>query len=245
MKPLQATSPRISLTGLLLAAALIAGCGSSSSSSSSSSASTTSSNGIASKKPAEIVAAAKQAATGATSVHVAGSIVSEGKPISLDMELVAGKGGKGKITVEGTNVSLVQVGKSVYIKGGAAFYRKLGGQAAAQLLQGKWLKAPTTSSDFASLSSLTDLSKLIDATLASHGTLAGAPSTTIDGEKAAGVTDTVKGGTLYVAETGTPYPLEIVKTGKEAGKITFEDWNKSVQLAPPPGAIDVSQLPTG
>jgi hypothetical protein len=230
---------RALLTGLALSAGLLAGCGGSSSSSS------PSSGGVASESPDEIVAAAKQAATGASTVHVAGSIISEGKPISLDMELVANDGGKGTITVEGLKVALVQVRRSVYIKGGADFYRRLAGNAPARLLQGKWLKAPTSSSEFASLSSLTDLAKLIDATLAAHGTLTSAPAAEIDGRQAVGVTASGKSGTLYVAATGRPYPLEIVKKGKDAGKITFDRWDESVKLVAPAGAIDVNQLHSG
>jgi len=161
------------------------------------------------------------------------------------MELVANHGGKGTITLEGLKVALVQVGRSVYIKGGADFYRQIAGNAAAELLQGKWLKAPTSDSDLASLSSLTDLGKLIDATLAAHGTLSSAPAARIDGQPVVGVSDSAKSGTLYVAATGRPYPLEIVKTGQDAGKITFDRWNKAVKLVPPAGAIDASQLQSG
>lgn len=217
-----------------LGAALASGCGSSSNG-----------NGLAAKSPEAIVAAAKQAAAGAASVHVSGSTVSEGKPISLDMELVSGKGGKGRITLEGLAINLVEVGNAVYINGSAAFYKHVAGSAAAQLLQGKWLKAPAGSSNFASLASLTSLGKLIDTTLASHGKLARGGEQTIDGQKAVGVTDTTKGGTLYVAGSGTAYPLEIVKDGSGAGRITFDRWNQPVTLTAPAGAVDINQLQSG
>lgn len=224
------------LAPAVVIAGLLAGCGSSSSSSG---------NGVASKSPVEIVAAAKTAAAGAASAHVAGSIVAEGKPISLDMELLAGKGGKGKITVEGLTVNLIDLNNAVYINGSTAFYRHLAGPAAAQLLQGKWLKAPAGSGNFSSLASLTDLGKLIDTTLASHGKLSSAGTTTISGQKAVGVSDVAKGGTLYVASTGTPYPLAIVKSGAGGGRIVFDRWNKAVTLTAPANAINVNQLQSG
>ena len=83
----------------LTPAAALAGCGSSLSAS----------NGVASKTPAQILASARSAAAGAATVHVAGSIVSEGKPISLDMELVARKGGEGRITLDGLSIQLIEV----------------------------------------------------------------------------------------------------------------------------------------
>jgi hypothetical protein len=230
----RACSPVLVLP-LALPLVLLAGCGSSASSG----------NGLASKSPAAIVAAAQAAASGAASAHVAGSIVDEGKPISLDMELVSGKGGKGRITLEGLSISLIQLGRSVYINGSAAFYRHVAGAAAAQLLQGKWLKAPVSSASFASLASLTNLGKLIGTTLSSHGKLASAGTKTVNGQKAVGVTDTSKGGTLYVATAGAAYPIEIVKSGTNGGRITFDRWNQSVTLSAPAGAVDVNQLQGG
>jgi hypothetical protein len=232
---------RISLAALIavlvLGAALLAGCGGSSSSSSG--------NGVESKTPAQILEATKQAASEATSVHIVGSITTGGKPITLNMELLAGKGGKGKIGQEGYSIDLIQTGGAVYINGDAAFYRHVGGAAAAQLLEGRWLKAPANSGELASLASLTNLSKLIDTALASHGTLAKGAKTTLAGEPAIALNDTTKGGTLYVATSGRPYPLEIAKGGKEAGKVLFEGWNKPVSLSVPKDAIDISKLQNG
>jgi hypothetical protein len=220
--------------GLVLLAGLLGGCGSSSSG-----------NGVAAKTPTEIVAAAKVAADAASSVHISGSIVSGGSPITLDLDLLAGKGGRGRLTESGLGFELIETGGTVYIKGSSAFYRHIGGTAAAQLLQGKWLKAPTTSKEFASISSLTDLRQLVDSTLANHGTLAKASTKAVNGQKAVGVTDTGKGGTLYVAETGQPYPIEITKSGTGGGTITFDRWNESVSLVAPANAIDITQLRSG
>jgi hypothetical protein len=65
-------------------AGLLGGCGGSSG------------NGVASKSPAEILAATKSAADGASSVHIAGLLSSGGSPIALDMYLASGAGGRGK-----------------------------------------------------------------------------------------------------------------------------------------------------
>jgi hypothetical protein len=222
------------LLGLVLAATLFGGCGGSSSG-----------NGIASKTPAQILAAAKAAADGAATVHIAGSIVSEGKPLSIDMELLRDRGGRGQITLEGLSIDLIRVDRIVYINGSAAFYRHVAGPTAAQLLQGKWLKAPASSGNFSSLASLTNLGKLIDTTLAAHGTLARGATTTVDGQKAVAVNDVSKGGTLYVAATGSPYPIEVVKHGGGGGRIVFDRWNKPVVLAAPANAININQLRPG
>jgi hypothetical protein len=214
-----------------LAVALLTGCGSSSSG-----------NGIASKSPVEIVAAAQKAADGASSVHVSGSIVNGTTPIALDMQLVTGKGGRGRLSENGLSFELIEVGGYVYINGSQAFYSHVAGAAAAQLLQGKWLKAPAGNASFASLGSLTNLHDLLDSTLASHGSLTKSATATIEGQQAVGVNDATKGGTLYVASTGTAYPLQIVKHGSSGGKVTFNNWNAPVTLKAPANAVDITQL---
>jgi hypothetical protein len=228
------------VTALAVLAAGVAGCGSSSSKSSSSSA--PADNGVASKSAQEIVSATKAAADKATSVHVAGSIVSGATPITLNMDIASSRGGRGQLSENGLSFELIQVGETVYIKGSPAFYRQIGGPAAAQLLQGRWLKAPTSSADFSSISSLTNLRKLLDSALASHGPLQKRPVQTVDGQSVVGVVDTAKGGTLFVATKGQPYPIAIAKSGKEGGKVSFTRWNEPVTLTAPPNSIDITQL---
>jgi hypothetical protein len=216
-----------------LIAGLVGGCGGSSSG-----------NGVAAKTPSEIVAATKTAADAATSAHVSGSIVSNGSPITLNLDLASG-GGRGQLSLGGLGFELIEAGGSVYIKGSAAFYRHIGGAAAAQLLQGRWLKAPTTSPEFASISSLTDLHRLIDATLATQGNLAKTGTTTVNGQRVVGVSDKTEGGILYVAATGKPYPVQIAKSGAGGGTVSFDRWNEAVTIAPPANSIDIARLRSG
>jgi hypothetical protein len=202
-------------------------------------------NGVATKTPAQILALAKSAVAGAATVHVAGSIVSDGKPISINMELVAGKGGEGRIVLEGLGIDLVNADGALYMRGGSAFYSRFAGRRAAGVLQGKWLKGAADGEAMAPLASLTDLGTLLDSALAAHGALSRGPVTAIDGQKAVGVTDLADGGTLYVAATGVPYPLEIAKSAAGGGNVLFDRWNRPVTLALPASAINVKQLQSG
>ena len=54
--------------------------------------------------------------------------------------------------------------------------------------------------------------------------------------------DASKSGSLYVATSGQPYPVEIVKRGAETGRISFSRWNEHVSLSAPAGAIELGQL---
>jgi hypothetical protein len=176
-------------------------------------------------------------------VHVSGSIVSSGQPISLDLDLVTGRGGQGSMSESGLSFRLIEIGRNVYINASAAFWSHFAGAAAAQLFHDRWLRASTSTPGFGSLTALTSVSQLFDALLSSsHGTLSKGRSTTVDGQKVVAVTDTTKGGTLYVATTGQPYPVQVSKSGSDGGHVTFDRYNESVSLSPPPNSIDISKL---
>jgi hypothetical protein len=154
-------------------------------------------------------------------------------------------GARGQLSEGGLSFELIQRGKTLYLKGSPAFYRHIGGAAAAQVLEGKWLRAPSANPEFASLASITDLRQLVDTTLANHEALTKGSVTTVDGQKVIGVTDTSLGGTIYVATSGPPYPIEIAKGGTGGGQITFDHWNRPVSLTAPASALDISQLRAG
>ena len=212
----------------LAAVLLLAGCGGSSG---------PKSNGEAAKTADQIVADAQAAALGASAVHVSGTA---GSNLVVNLHLVAGKGGEGRMTANGLTFDIIRIDGDAYFKGDAAFWRQFGGAAAATLFNGKWLKAPATTGRLASLTPLTDIPKLFGAIFASHGTLAVGKETTIDGRPAIAIVDTTQGGTIYVATTGKPYPVALRKTG--SGAITFDEWDAPVKLTAPSGAVDISQL---
>jgi hypothetical protein len=44
---------------------------------------------------------------------------------------------------------------------------------------------------------------------------------------------------LYVAATGKPYPVRVVRTGSEAGQLTFDRFNQPVDLSAPTNTVDL------
>lgn len=219
------------LVGIALTTVAIAGCGGGSST-----------NGVASKSATGIVEAAKTAAEGASSVRIQGSTETAGTPLSFDLTIKEGKGAKGTITQGTGGFELIRVGESVYIKGNSAFYSHYAGGEAAKLLQGKWLQASAGTGEFKELGDLTNLREELGSVLGKHGVLAKGATATVAGHKAIAIDDTTQGGTLYVAATGTPYPIEVVKGGSGGGKVTFEDWNAPVSIAAPANAINIEKL---
>jgi hypothetical protein len=228
---------------LLVVAFLAAGCGGGGGGSSSSQPS-----GEAAKPATQIVEDAMKAARAASSVHMAGQVAESGKQIGVDLSFVRGKGTTGTFTLRGTPVQLVLVGKQAYLRAGPAFWRQFkGGTRAAQLLAGRWLKFAADNGQLGSLAAVANDKTLFDQLASEHGKLENQGATTYKSQSVVAIHDTGKpGSTLYVAASGTPYPVALVKTkGRTGGTITFDKWNEPVKLTAPKGALDLSQLGSG
>lgn len=223
---------------LLFAAVILAGCGGGKSG-------VARSNGEASKPAAQVLADARKAAVGATSLHVTGSIKSNGTPTKLDLSLAKGKGAKGAMTTSGLRFALIRIGDTIYIRGSDAFLRHYAG-GAASLLHGRWFKASAARGELASLTPLTSPSALFGTIAAHHGKLVNDGEKTYAGRSVVQIRDTSDNSRLLVAATGAPYPVAIVGGKKsESGAIRFGDWDEPVSLEAPRSAIDLSKLGAG
>lgn len=138
---------------------------------------------------------------------------------------------------------IVALNRTAYINGTDAFLRRFGGAAGVQLFHGRWLKGPI-GGQFAGFAQLTDTSTLFSMLLSKHGKLAKGPTTTIAGQKVIGVNDATVGGTLYVATTGRPYPVQVSgMSQRSSGRVVLDRYDQPVSLSAPANAIDVTKLP--
>ena len=226
---------RASALALVLAAALLAGCGGHKKAAPP--------NDEASKPATVVFADAKTAATSASSAHVSGNIESGGTAITLDLDMVRGRGAKGSVTLDGRQADIVRIGDVAYVHGSDAFWQHYAGPLVAQLLHGKWVKASVDTKRFRAVAPLTSLALLFAKVGAHHGRLVNDGKTTYKGQQVVAIRDTSDNSKLYVAANGKPYPVAIVggKAG-QSGTIAFSDWNRHVSLTAPSGAIDISTL---
>jgi hypothetical protein len=225
---------------LLATVVFVAGCGGGGGNGGGAS---TQSSALATKPPGVVVAAAAKAADSASSVHVSGAGTQGGKPISLDLTFARGKGATGSISLNGAEFDLILIGNTAYIRAGSAFWKKYGGPNAGvgQLLTNKWLKFSANNAQLGPLTRVANQTSFFKL-LKSHGKLENKGDTTFKGQSAVAIDDTTQGGTLYVASSGTPYPLGITQSGSSSGTITFDKWNQPVTLTAPKGALDFSHL---
>ena len=200
-----------------------------------------SSNGEAQKRPNAIVADALSAGGAATSVRVIASAAGGGSSIAFNLELLRGTGGEGSVREDGLSFEAVRIDATAYVEGSDAFWNHFAGTAAATLFRGRWVQGSATTGWFASLSRDLEMRSLIVGALATRGPLTLGTMSTIAGQPAIAVNDRTDGETLYVAATGTPYPVEIKAKGS---LIRFESWDAPIRLTSPSASVEFSTLPS-
>jgi hypothetical protein len=214
---------------LCLALLALAGCGSSD-------------NGVAGKPATEILATARTAARNATSVHVVVSAkILHGRPSGIDARL-GEKQAQAHGSVLGASFNVIRDGETLYVKGNRQFNAGLEATMGVKVPSGVWLKGTTGS--LKQLGVVTIVRDELPVTLNGSGPVTKGAKLKVDGQPAITLKQIGKLGTstLYVATTGQPYPLKIVKTGEETGQTTFTGWNEPVTVSVPVSSVDISQL---
>jgi hypothetical protein len=211
-------------------------------------------NGVGKLSAKEIQAKAKTAAGSVDAVRLSGSVVTSGKTYTLDMRLKA-DGGTGSVTAEGATFHLLRVGEQLYLKADSAFWNHEDGKsddggsdtAAADKLEGKYVKVPTGDPSYKKFSGFTDKDLLLDGLLTLHGSLNTGGHHEQSGVRTIRITgDGGSGGTLDVSLEGNPYPLRLERAGG-AGTLSFSAWGKDFALEEPAKDETVDygrQLPT-
>jgi hypothetical protein len=231
------------LIPLAVVAALVAGCSSKKDGAAATPTTAPADNGIAALSATEIAAKAATALQNAPSVHIKGSITSEGETTTIDIKM-SKHDGVGTISISGSTIEITKVSGDVYLKADANFWKNFAGDKGdlvATLLQGKYLKASTSDENLGALASFFDTSELLKAT----GTLSKGETKVVNGLNAIAVidNDATGGGTLWVATQGEPYPLRMEATSG-GGALDFTDYGTAVEVKTPPAdqVIDLAQL---
>lgn len=197
-------------------------------------------NGVGKLSAAKIQSRTTAAAKSADTVRLSGTVVSNGRTYKLDMRL-AENGGTGSVASEGATFRLLRVGEHLFLKADKEFWDHEDGQggnggpdaAAADKLDGMYLKVPAGDPAYQRFSGFTDKDVLLDGLLTLHGDLSKDGRHEQSGIRTVRIAgDGGSGGTLDVSLEGTPYPLLLVRAGG-AGTIRFTDWGKAFPLKEP------------
>jgi len=179
--------------------------------------------------------------------HLRGNATDDaGKPIKFDIHFGPHRAA-GSITQSGSELDLINPGgASVYFKAPDSVWKQQGGDAAVALFHDRWVKVPANDKRFAELvTSFAKESFIAELTSddSDAGDLRKIGDATVDGMPAVEY-ESSDHTHIYVAASGSPVLLKIVKSGSDSGTITFSDYNKPYPFQPPPAeqTIDFAKL---
>jgi hypothetical protein len=181
----------------------------------------------------QYVEAAAKALGAARSLRIAGS-TSVSAAGRLDLVLYSDGDVQGGITLNGDLVQVRIVNRTDYFHASVAYWMKLGklSTATAEQLASRWVSTPNSSaSGFGSNLGI----RRFAAEIAAASGLSIIGHRRIDGVATVGIRSS-RGGELWIAATGTPYPIEEVKLGSSGASLTFSGWD-SFKLPTPPSKV--------
>jgi hypothetical protein len=199
--------------------------------------------GEAAKPVDQIVADAEAALTHVQTVKMAGTVESGGQRVSMNLVAGQGKGG-GTLWINGAQLHVVVANPNIYVQSDAAGWAALAGTSSpvSGLIADRWIRASVTNPDFTDLAGFFDLSTS-NGSFHPSGPVVKTGATSFHGKKVIGLHDTgPDDNTLYVAASGTPYPLGVVGTGAKSGSFTFSGFNAAKVPPEPTQFVDLSTL---
>jgi hypothetical protein len=185
------------------------------------------------------------------SVHMSGSMRSDGQSMDLDLTVDSKGNCTGKISMGDGSAQFMTSGKTSYVKGDRRFWTDSAGspQAADQvltLLGSRWAKLPPSSPGFGHLC---DLDKLMKDFTKEDSKAKGkkGESTDVQGARAVELVYK-KGKETTVVWVATDAPHNVLKMeqtgGDDPGRFTFSEFNENVDIDAPTGkdVVDFSKL---
>jgi hypothetical protein len=219
------------VASLLAGSAVLTGC-------SSSSSSAAAANGVESKPGTEVLAAALAAADSQTSVRMVTKGKRDNLPFAVDMRIRRGGGASGNVWIGAEKLSIVTTATDVFVKADEAYWKTLMEAKYATAIGTMWVKAPVTSSTFAPYALFGDFDGLLGTYLRPDGVATRGDVSTIVTTPAVPVVSSQ--GSVWVAATGTPYPVQV--DTPSTGDITrFGEWGSAVDV-PVPSLADTIDL---
>ena len=172
-------------------------------------------------------------------MHAKGDLVSDGTPYTIDMRMVRGVGASGTMRVQGKGLRLVRIGDTAYVQPDAAFLRSAtNSESSVRLLSGTYFKVTARKSAlFAPFVALTDAEQVFGPTLAPPGVVTKGQVTRVNKQRVLDLlVDGGRSGHVFVALSGTPYPVRIVYGSSAGQHVDLDGFGARVKLAAPPAS---------
>jgi hypothetical protein len=205
---------------------------------------------VVNESASQIMTAVQKAEASTSGVHLTGRISQSSTTVSFVLDLTGAGNGKGTFRQSGQTVRVEKMGRNIYVQAGTAFWRSNGAGANAARMGGKWIEAPASNANFASLAQFLGLSRLTTQLFPAGSTPVKKTTTAkVDGHRvvlvvgratAGGRTETT---TLYVAATGKPYVLKaLASSSGDVGVLSFTHYGEKVEVRAPAHSLALTSL---
>jgi hypothetical protein len=224
--------PRAAALAVAIAATVV-GCGSSSSGG----------DPLSGMSGKQVAAKATADLKSAPSFTITGSGPYNGQTMTIGLGFKGGKDCAGTVGLgsEGS-MAIVVIGGTAWVKLSATFWKSEAGSAGAelaQLLAGKYFKAPTTASNVSQLANVCNVNQMASQMSVPADTAKGA-FTTVGGQRVLTLTDKAKESTMYVTDTATPRILKVVsKQPGNSGQLIIT-YGVPAKITAPPASETVN-----
>jgi hypothetical protein len=215
------------LLAALLAPAPLAGCASSNA---------RESNAVDTLSGRDALTRSLAAADSQDSVRMVTKGSREDLPFAVDMRLRRNGGGSGTVWIGSQELSVVTTTSEVFIKADTAYWSTQMEPSFAKAIGGMWVKAPISSTSFASFALLGSFDRLLTTYLRPSGPATRGDASQILDSPAVPVVTTE--GSVWIASTGAPLPVQ-VDTPSTGDVIRFGEWGRAVDVPVPPTAQTV------
>jgi hypothetical protein len=172
-----------------------------------------------------------------SSVHVSGSVKNSGQSLSMSLTLGT-EGCTGTLGIKGKgSFQLLKIGKKVWIKPDDKFWKTAAGSAGSAVLHrlsGKYIEPAGKGSSLGAIGELCYPSKFVSIFAGPVTGLVKGPVTTISGQPALQLKDTVDPGSAYVTISARPQFLRL-DAGRD-GHLDFTSYDAPMNLTPPPAS---------
>ena len=192
-------------------------------------------NGVQELGPKRILAQATKAAMSARSVRIVG----ESPSASLDL-VVTKDASDGTRTAGDTTLKTRVVDGVIYIKADEAYWTEAFNKKKAKKIGDKWVAGELSNPKLKSFKQTSTMKPLLTQFLRLDESAQVGEVGVAQGQPAVPLTASI--GTLWVATTGTPYPLQLNSSPDqpEVSEVTFTEWNKKVVIKAPPKKQTIS-----
>jgi len=200
-------------------------------------------SGFTSKTAAQIVSTAVKNSAAASSFSVEGTVNQPGSDITVDLSVSASGMSEGTISVNGGSVRVIEIDGVGYFNADTKFWTKYASAAAAQLLAGRWVYGPMTSTPFSTFKQFLSPREVISSFFGNaQGLSKKGGTSTVDGQRVIAITGTGP-GVLYVATTDEHFVVKVQATkGSSNGTISFTRYDRPVRPTKPTNGINLQQL---